>query len=250
MTDQVPGLGAPYDADYYRGGARSNYADYAGQQSVVEGYWLPIVERYRRGLNGPDRGRCLDVGCAYGFLVDAYRRRGWTAAGCDISDYAVTEGVRRGIVGLRAGDLPSLGYPAGGFDLLTCIDVIEHLPAEVYAAYRAEFHRLLAPGGVLFVATPNAIDCSGHNVFSEDWVEHDATHINYRSARELAQDFAAFERVAIQGATPTRGMFTSYRPVQRIPRKLNGLARWMMWHVLGNDLHHAAYLLLAARRGR
>jgi SAM-dependent methyltransferase len=240
---------AAYGADYYRGAARSSYADYAAQQQVVEGYWLPLVERYRRGLGGRDAGRFLDVGCAYGFLVDAYRRRGWSAEGCDVSEYAIGEGVRRRIEGLRAGLLPALDYPAGAFDLVTCIDVIEHLTGDVYAAYRAEFRRLLAPGGVLFVATPNALDCSGYNVFSDDWVEHDVTHINYRSVAELSQDFAGYERVLTHGVTPTRGMFTSYRPVPRMPRKLNGLARWAAWRLLGNDLHHSAYVLVIARQG-
>jgi SAM-dependent methyltransferase len=237
-----------YDAAYYGGGGSSNYQDYAEQEKLLESYWLPLVERYRRVMGAPGPGRCLDVGCAYGFLVEAYRRLGWEAQGCDVSQYAIEQGQRRGIRGLQLGALTDLDYPDGGFDLVTCLDVTEHLDAATYGAYRAALHRIVKPGGVLFVATPNAIDCSGFNVFSPDWVEGDATHINYRSARELEDDFRDFERVVIQGSTPSRGLFGSYRSLKGLPRRANGLLRWFLWRMLGNDVRHSAYLLLVARR--
>ena len=240
--------GSDYDQAYYHGGGKSNYVDYAGQAAVVEGYWFPLIERYRKGLGGTGTGRMLDVGCAYGFLVDTYRRRGWDADGCDISSFAINEGARRGITGLRLGPLPALQYPAGAYDLVTCLDVIEHLTPDVYREYLAEFHRVLRPGGIALIATPNAIDCSGYNVFSPDWVEGDETHINYRSSSELATDCGAFARVVVHGASPTRGMFGSFRPFSRLPRRANGLIRWFLWHVFGNDLQHATYLIAAARR--
>ena len=240
--------GSDYDHAYYQGGGKSNYVDYSGQAAVVENYWFPLIERYRKGLGGTGPGNLLDVGCAYGFLVDTYRRRGWKADGCDISAFAIAEGERRGITGLRLGALPALQYPSGAYDLVTCLDVIEHLTPDVYRDYLAEFHRVLRPGGVAVIATPNAIDCSGYNVFSPDWVEGDETHINYRSSLELAADCAAFARVVVHGASPTRGMFSSFRPFGRLPRKGNGLIRWILWRLLGNDLQHATYLIAAARR--
>jgi SAM-dependent methyltransferase len=69
----------------------------------------------------------LDAGCAMGFLVEALHKRGVDARGIDISEYAVSqvdESVRdRCQVG-------TLTEPLGRrYDLITCIEVLEHIPA-------------------------------------------------------------------------------------------------------------------------
>jgi SAM-dependent methyltransferase len=72
----------------------------------------------------------LDAGCAMGFLVEALAKRGVDASGIDISEYAISqvdESIRNRC---RVG---SLLEPLGRrYDLITCIEVVEHMPpAEV-----------------------------------------------------------------------------------------------------------------------
>src|SRR5438045_3424894 len=74
----------------------------------------------------------LDVGCAMGFLVEALRDRGIAAYGVDVSEYAISR-VREDIrpfcsVAALPDQLPA-GLP-NRFDVVTCIEVFEHLPAE------------------------------------------------------------------------------------------------------------------------
>lgn len=74
----------------------------------------------------------LDAGCALGFLVAALRDRGVDAYGIDISEYAISR-VREDIrpfckVGSLTEKLPE-GLPET-FDLVTSIEVLEHLYAE------------------------------------------------------------------------------------------------------------------------
>ena len=74
----------------------------------------------------------LDAGCAMGYLVAALRDRGVQAYGIDISEYAISM-VREDIrpycyVGSLTESLPS-GLPEH-FDLVTNIEVLEHLYAE------------------------------------------------------------------------------------------------------------------------
>jgi len=70
----------------------------------------------------------LDAGCAMGFLVEALHERGVEAAGIDISEYAISrvdESVRDRC---RVG---SLSEPLERhYDLITCIEVLEHIPPE------------------------------------------------------------------------------------------------------------------------
>ncbi len=68
----------------------------------------------------------LDAGCAMGFLVEALRERGVEAYGIDISEYAIDrvhEDVKEYCwVGSVADPLPQ------SYDLIVCIEVLEHLP--------------------------------------------------------------------------------------------------------------------------
>lgn len=68
----------------------------------------------------------LDAGCAMGFLVETLHERGVDASGIDISEYAISQ-VDQSVAD-RCG-VASLTKPlAGHYDLITCIEVLEHLP--------------------------------------------------------------------------------------------------------------------------
>ena len=75
----------------------------------------------------------LDAGCAMGILVECLHVRGVDVWGVDVSEYAigkVHESVRdRCFVGSLADGLPE-GVP-DRFDMVTCVEVIEHLPPEL-----------------------------------------------------------------------------------------------------------------------
>jgi len=75
----------------------------------------------------------LDAGCAMGFLVEGLRKRGVEASGIDVSEYAISE-VHESV--RQHCRVASLTEPLGQrYDLITCIEVIEHIaPAEADAA--------------------------------------------------------------------------------------------------------------------
>jgi SAM-dependent methyltransferase len=97
--------------------------------------------------------RLLDVGCATGLFLEVARDAGWRVEGIDISEYALARARERGFAVSR-GTLPSATLESGGYDVVTLWDVIEHVPDP--AAVIAECHRLLRPGGVLAMSTPDA----------------------------------------------------------------------------------------------
>src|SRR5258708_4713731 len=70
--------------------------------------------------------RVFDAGCALGFLVEAFWDRGVEAWGRDISEFAISE-VRVDLRGFCS--VGSVADPIEGrFDLITCIEVLEHMP--------------------------------------------------------------------------------------------------------------------------
>ena len=121
--------------------------------------------RYRH-LPGPGRGRrLLDVGCGDGgFLLQA-QACGWRVEGVDPDPRAAEVGQGRDVL-IRHGGLEAYDGQAACFDLITLSHVIEHLHDPVAAL--ADCHRLLKPGGRLWIATPN-IDSGGHALFGRHW---------------------------------------------------------------------------------
>jgi GT2 family glycosyltransferase/SAM-dependent methyltransferase len=71
----------------------------------------------------------LDAGCAMGFLVEALRKRGVEAWGVDVSEYAIQNVLPDFQPYCKVGLITEL-FPYPHYDLITCIEVIEHLTAE------------------------------------------------------------------------------------------------------------------------
>lgn len=96
--------------------------------------------------------RWLDVGCGAGALVDAARRAGWTAQGTEIAPQAVDAAVSRGL-DVALGDLLELDLPESTFDVISLIEVLEHVGDP--GALLARICGLLRPGGLLYLTTPH-----------------------------------------------------------------------------------------------
>lgn len=106
--------------------------------------------------------RWLDVGCGFGSFVLAARMRGYQAVGVDIAPFEI-EFARERLHKERPDDVPDavyllsdgreLPFEAGVFDVITLWNVLEHVP-DAERMLR-EAHRVLRPGGYLFIVCPN-----------------------------------------------------------------------------------------------
>jgi SAM-dependent methyltransferase len=96
----------------------------------------------------------LDVGCATGALLVALRDRGWKPQGVEISEAQARYGEDRHGLPIFAGRLEEAGFPDASFDLVHASHLIEHLNDP--ASFLGEVSRVLAPGGLLALTTPNA----------------------------------------------------------------------------------------------
>ena len=101
------------------------------------------------------RGDYLDVGAGNGELIDrVIRTFQVTPHACDYRDDLMTMGnVKVAVADLNTEPLP---YADGSFDLVTCTEVIEHL--EHYRFALREIWRVLRPGGVCVISTPNVLN--------------------------------------------------------------------------------------------
>ena len=97
--------------------------------------------------------RLLDVGSSVGCVIEAALNRGWQAMGIDVSESAV-ESCRERNLPCRVFDGRTVPFPDRTFDVLTSWHVIEHV-ADVEETL-AEWFRVLRPGGVIALETPDA----------------------------------------------------------------------------------------------
>ena len=137
-------------------------------------FWLAFFDEIARQIYrwcGPQYA--MDIGCAFGYLVERLRARGIEAWGVDTSEYALSQATIRVRPFLRlasgADPLPRR------YDLITCIEVAEHMP-ENEALTMIE-NMCTHTDCVLFSSTPD---------------DHETeTHINVQPAEYWIQAFAA-----------------------------------------------------------
>lgn len=99
----------------------------------------------------------LDVGCGRGEFLVACRDAGIEARGFDTNERSVADLRARGIDAVLAG-VPECfaSIESGSVGSILAMHVVEHLPAEVLFALFRESARVLRPGGLLMIETPNA----------------------------------------------------------------------------------------------
>jgi SAM-dependent methyltransferase len=120
----------------------------AGQRETAR----RALERIERYL--PGRGALLDLGCWVGFLLAEGRDRGWETLGVEPSTFASAYARDRLGLEVHTAELFSAELPLAAFDAVALGDVIEHLPQPGEALERIA--SLLRPGGVLWMALPDA----------------------------------------------------------------------------------------------
>jgi hypothetical protein len=184
-----------------------------------------IAERIVRSM---EPATVLDAGCAMGILVEQLRERGVDAYGLDISPYAIEQmpdSVREHCwVASLTDPLPRR------YDLVICIEVLEHLPAE--SASDAIGNLCAHTDDVLFSSSP------------VDFVE--ATHLNVRPPEywaELFVDHGFYHDVDFD-ASFVLPWAARYRRARNPARCAVGPYERRLWH-LPQSINRARDSLLA-----
>ena len=119
---------------------------FVGRRRIIESFVRKICDDLAM-----ERPFILDVGCGTGANLEMLKQFGETH-GIDISEDALEFCRARGLERVQLGAAESLPYENEKFDLVTALDVVEHLDDDV--AGLKEMYRVLRPGGRLLIFVP------------------------------------------------------------------------------------------------
>ena len=156
---------APAEARHFSGLA-ADWWDPAGSSAMLHRL-NPVRLRYLRervdahwggdprGFHPLVRRRALDVGCGAGLLAEPLARLGAAVTGVDAAAESIAVAQAHAAAAGLAIDYRAGGVDAaeGAFDLVTCLEVIEHVADR--EAFARGLAARLAPGGLLVLSTPN-----------------------------------------------------------------------------------------------
>ncbi len=133
-------------------------------------------------------GRLLDVGCGAGNFLALMQSKGWDVEGQEVDHKASETALKTYGIRIRVGRLEDIGYPDDNFDAVVMSHVIEHINDPI--AILKECRRILKPGGMLVVVTPN-VESFGHRYFKSSYLGLDPPRHLYlftqRSLRHIAK---------------------------------------------------------------
>lgn len=156
----------------------SGYRDYLAEERLHRKNSRILLKAALRCFQSRGKRRVLDVGCAYGFLLDEARKMGLEGHGVELSEKAALYARDALHLDVRRGTLHAQGFPEAHFDMIFVVGTLEHLTDPLREL--EEIARLLRPDGVLVITT---INTEGLLPFFS-WKPPE--HLYYFSARNLA----------------------------------------------------------------
>lgn len=140
-------------------------------RAQLERDYLHHLQALRTELGGSDL--CLDLGCGRGVWLELLQTHGFAARGIDLNRVAVAEAQALGLPVEHGDALAWLrAQPEGSVLAVTAFHLMEHLPFGLRLALVTECARVLRPGGLLIMETPNP-----ENIWvATHTFHHDPTH--------------------------------------------------------------------------
>jgi len=190
--------------------------------------------RDQQNPNRSRRGRALDLGCGSGRMAAGLAAAGLDVDGIDVERRAVAIGqrimARRGLTArLYAGDVydPPQPIAAGGYDLVICNEVLEHVGA--WRELLARAGQLLRPGGSLIVSVPR--DPRQFSV-----LDTYAGHLRrFRDRELLAELQSGYEQITVRylGFPSMRAIVWAYTRVLKLTHRSHASQSQSLWRKPG-----------------
>ena len=199
--------------------------------------YLEKMRQVKSFLNGQSRKKkIIDLGCGEGILVEEYRRKGFDISGLDLNFQSKF---------VKKGSLLNPRLPKNNYDIILCLDVIEHLHFHEQKNAINNMAKMLKPGGKLFITIPNLAHFASRFTFlflgkllRTSKIER---HVGDRSINEYLQllkpHFTVLKRRGLFPTFPLISALTYLIPskvirLHRLYNKLFGYPNWCLLNIL------------------
>lgn len=171
-----------YDQAYFNSSSKIGYSDYLSDEKNHRGNARHVINAVNK-LRNLEGLTVLDLGCAFGFLLDEIKKlKKCKSYGIEVSSYAFE--YARNLVGPNVYncELSDCNFEPEFFDIVFLLGTIEHLisPRKILE----DIHKIMKPGGVLVVTT---LDTAGMIPFYSLKPPEHLVYFNHRNFTKLLQ---------------------------------------------------------------
>jgi len=209
-------LDAPDTTKYYRSLEDADYETGRNERIYQS---RRILEKIKRSMGKEARGmRLLDIGAGSGILLEAASELGFNAEGVEPSDWLRSVAHSHGCT-IKADIIPHPDV-TGPYDIVTIIDVIEHVSAPYELIEDAI--GLLKPGGIIAVVTPD-VNSLAARIMGWKWWHYRIAHIGYFTRANLTYLFDKLGIKIVSISRPSWSFSIAYirdRLVRYVPSSL------------------------------
>ena len=129
---------------------------FRGTREDIKSRLLPYIEQIELADAGRPGKPILDIGCGRGEWLELLRDHHFEAYGVDLNSMMIERCKSMGLNASRGDVIEHLReLPDESRSAITAFHVIEHIPFDVFVYFLDEALRVLTPGGILILETPN-----------------------------------------------------------------------------------------------
>lgn len=165
-----------------------------------------------------NNARIFDAGCGDGDFLLFLASLGYTnLSGCDLSEEQISCAKKKGLMSVELADAKNyLLKVTEEYDLISALDLLEHLPKQDIWDLCVAVFNSLAPGGKLIASVPNVESLMGTRIAFGDF-----SHETSFTPGSLAQLLRAIGFKDVQ-----------VYPKEPIPHGFKSSVRWLLWKII------------------
>lgn len=129
-----------------------------------------------------DGAHLLDIGCGEGFFLFSASKFGYATKGVELSEDAAAYARKEFGLDVETKPFEEVRFPENHFDVITLWQVLEHMLYPLMVL--EEVHRILKPGGMLVITTPN-IEGIPARILKKRWWCITRLHLNQFTTKTL-----------------------------------------------------------------
>lgn len=176
-----------YQNDYYKSWGINDDSNEKSRLMKIATFnrYVDFIKKYK------NTGRLLDIGCAFGYLLETVEDRGFDVYGVEVSKSSSN------IAKDKFGDkifnkqLEEVKFRDEYFDVITMFDLIEHIPRP--QKFLKEIERILHKDGIIAIITPDTDSFSKNVLGFKNWFHYKPEHLFYYNKKSLNNLFNKFD---------------------------------------------------------